>query len=128
MIHGVSWSTFIYIICWSLFFYYGTIAWLFYRGDIRFLFSRPQQSKEQNLYSPLADALLTEVSAYCGQAAREEIPRYIFLQKLELILDKYEVLQSTPEIHSINSRIGFEVEKRCSILLTREELERLWKG
>ncbi len=128
MLHNVSWAAYSSFISWILIFYYGTIGWIFYRKNIYLWLSRSVQSSPQNFSSPLAESLVMEVCAYASQAATEELPSYIIIQKLKSIVQKYNGLQTSPDKQVINTRIGVEVEKRCSISLTREELNQLWTG
>jgi hypothetical protein len=83
---------------------------------------------EQESLPTAVQSLVDEIQAFMTGAADEHLSRRIILDSLPPLLKKYPGMEHSPYRPAIDEIIQFTSENICSIHLSADDVECVWKG
>jgi hypothetical protein len=138
MLTRISWTDYLVIIAILLIIYYAFVLTLFYKQDILLLVtgkgSRIQPSTHEGLqniiFPEVIEPLADEVKALIGQSIYENMPVEESKASLKRLMasERFQSLKETAYYEQLNQLIAREYETYCSMHLSEEDLESLWRG
>jgi len=157
MFTQISWSNYITVVALLLAGYYLIIGYLYYRSDIlnlllgrkiiqfgntsltatqtdplhkpvlRFNKAHVENAFEKQNLFPAVQSLSDEIQAFLNEAGRNKLNKEDVLPPLQLLLAKYPILKDSSFQESMQNIIETECIANCSIHLSEEDLNKLWK-
>jgi hypothetical protein len=138
MLSRISWTDYLVSIVILLLIYYAFVLSLFYKQDIllliagkdrRILPATDEGLQNDNL-SEVIEPLSDEVKALIGQSAYGNMPVEESKASLKKLMasERFQSLKETAYYEQLNQLIAREYETYCSMHLSEEDLEGLWRG
>ena len=127
---GISWREFVLFIAAALFLYYVWVLFIFYAKDLLRLFKQQPSLKDVNNESEelfgIVYRIQDEVKETITEAAQKSYTKEKVIVELQVLLEKY-ALSATPFKIAVNNFIERQCQNNCSIRLSEEEIQQLWK-
>jgi hypothetical protein len=138
MLTKISWTDYLVTIAILLFIYYAIVLTLFYKQDILLLVTSKSRritlaAEEglQNINFPeVIEPLADELKALIGQSSYGNMPVEESKASLKRLMaaERFQSLKDTAYYQQLNQLIAREYETYCSMHLSEEDLEGLWRG
>jgi hypothetical protein len=138
MLTRISWTDYLVTIVILLLIYYAFVLSLFYKQDIlllitgkdRRILTATDEGLQNDNFSEVIEPLADEVKALIGQSSYGNMPVEESKKALNRLMasERFQCLKETSYYEQLNQLIAREYETYCSMHLSEEDLEGLWRG
>jgi len=155
MFSQISWTDYVQILFFLLGIYYAFVIFTYYRKDLFMLMSKRQKATGKTLAGPslgssnlpdnkygndvsqympqsgnhydlMVQTLLDELNAFITEAGHHGFDKEQILASVQLLLDKYPSVKSSPHKESIQQFIIEQCKHHCSVHFSDLEMQQLW--